>query len=220
MKRNVLLLVLVSTLIISIAANAQSNRFGLMGGLNLANFSNPDLEFDNLTAFGFGGVFELALGDMFVLCFEPMYLQKGASLDFMGISEVDFKLAYLEVPLLFKVPFSKTPTKPYVIGGPTVGYLMSSKVEVSVLGVKGEEDVKDYTKSLDYGILLGAGVSFAMGNTNMFVEVRYALGLANIYEEQEEQDTNGEEDEIPIDPDIKTRGIHIMAGVTFPLGGQ
>ena len=159
MKRNVLLFVLAFTLIISVAANAQSNRFGLMGGLNLANFSNPDLEFDNLTAFGFGGVFELALGDMFVLCFEPMYLQKGASLDFMGISKVDFKLAYLEVPLLFKVPLTSTPTKPYFIGGPTIGYLLSSKVEFSVLGLKVEEDFKDYTKSLDYGILLGAGVS-------------------------------------------------------------
>ena len=217
MKKNILLFVFVFTLIVSVAANAQSNRFGLMGGLNLANLSNPDLEFDNLTAFGFGGVFELALGNNFALCLEPMYLQKGASLDFMGISEIDFKLAYLEMPLLFKVPFSTSPTKPYVIGGPTIGYLLSSNLEVTVLGVKViDEDVKEETKNLDYGVIIGAGVSFQMGNTSVFVEARYALGLVDV-SDLEEEDI---EEDVPNLEELKTKGIHIMAGVTFPLGGQ
>ena len=72
-----------------------------------------------------------------------------------------------------------------------------------------EDDIKDDVKNIDFGLAFGGGVSLPMGNKTVFVEGRYSLGLTDINDDS--------------DPDadkIKTKGIQIMAGITFPLGGK
>lgn len=62
---------------------------------------------------------------------------------------------------------------------------------------------------MDFGLGFGAGVSFPLGTNALFVEGRYALGLSNINDDPEDPDTQ-----------IKNKGIQVIAGITFPLGGQ
>ena len=209
MKKMSVFFVLLLALCIVLPASAQVH-LGVLGGLNLANLSvDPDegVDLSSRTAFGFGGVLDYGLGEYIALHLEPMYLQKGTEAKEEGV-DVEVKLAYLEVPLMLKYAFGTGDTKPYVMAGPTIGFNLSAKVKVSAGGVSDEEDVKDETKSVDFGLGFGAGVSLPIGNNSIFVEARYALGLTDINDDS-------------ADPtDIKTKGIQIFAGITFPLGSK
>ena len=213
-KMSVFLVVLLALCIV-LPASAQVN-LGVLGGLNLANASMDPLEegtnLSSRTAFGFGAILDFGLNESITLHLEPMYLQKGFKLkvdmvDMGEIAEWEVKFAYLEIPVMLKYAFGTSEIKPYIIAGPTIAYNLSSKLKISMGGVSEEGDVKDDIKSLDFGVGFGAGVNVAMGNNSIFVEARYALGLTNINDH-------------PNDPDIKTKGIQIFAGITFPVGGE
>jgi len=208
MKKMSVFFVLLLALCIVLPASAQVH-LGVLGGLNLANLSvDPDegVDFSSRTAFGFGGVLDYGLGEYIALHLEPMYLQKGTEAKEEGV-DIEVKLAYLEVPLMLKYAFGTSGTKPYVIAGPTIGFNLSAKVKGSEGGVSAEIDVKDDIKSIDFGLAFGGGVSLPMGNNTIFVEGRYSLGLSDINDDSSD------------DTEIKTKGIQIMAGITFPLGG-
>ncbi len=209
MKKMIILVVALFTLIAVLPANAQVN-FGVIGGLNLANLSvDPDagVDISNRTAFGIGGILSFGVGETLALQLEPMFLQKGAKLKLseQGFTlEAEIKVSYIEVPAMLKFAFGSGDTKPYVMAGPTVGYLLSAKVKDDME----EQDIKDDVKNIDFGLAFGGGVSLPMGNNTLFVEARYSLGLSDINDDPDDPDTS-----------IKTRGIQIMAGITFPLGG-
>jgi opacity protein-like surface antigen len=228
-KFNLLLVVLLA-LFIALPAGAQ-HRIGVIGGLNLANFStDPDpvgFDFKNLTAFGVGGVLDFRLAENVALHLEPVYLQKGTKaegrIDDPGVGPFNIdlkeKVNYLEIPAFLKLAFGTSTTKPYLMAGPTLGFRLSAKqtgtISVGGFEEKIDEDIKDTRKSIDFGLGFGAGVSFPAGNNSIFVEGRYALGLTDVNDEPVD----------PEDPDapktkIKTKGIQLMAGITFPLGGK
>jgi opacity protein-like surface antigen len=221
MKKLGLGLVLLCAFGLAMPASAQV-RLGLIGGLNLANVSidpDSDPKASNLTAFGAGGVVHIRLAENLALQLEPMYLQKGAkqegSFSDPNVGTISFdvktKANYIEVPAMFKVAFGTNTTKPYVMAGPTIGFLMSAKQtgSASAFGTVEQinEDIKDSVKSIDFGVGFGGGVSFPAGNNALFVEGRYTLGLTNINDDPEDTETK-----------INTKGIQIMAGITFPLG--
>lgn len=211
MKNMDIFLVVFLTVFTVLPAGAQVN-LGVLGGLNLASCDIDPLEggmeISNLTAFGFGCVLDYSLNEFITLHLEPMYLQKGAKGDW-EIFEFESKAAYIEIPVMLKYAFGTTEIKPYVIAGPTIGYLLSATTKMSGGGYSEEEDIKDVTKSLDFGLCFGAGVSVPMSNNSIFLEARYALGLTNINDDPDDPDT-----------DVKTKGIQIFAGITFPLGGE
>ena len=89
------------------------------------------------------------------------------------------------------------------MAGATIGCLQDAKLKVTM----GRwDDLKDDLKSIDFGFGFGAGLDLPIGNNSIFVEARYSLGLMNIADNAE--DTYS---------DIKTRGIQIFAGITFPM---
>jgi hypothetical protein len=122
------------------------------------------------------------------------------------------------MPALFKLALGKGTTQPYLMVGPTIGLLLSSDLGAKAQGVSGSISIKDQTEFLDFGIALGAGVSFPAGSNTIFVEGRYALGLSDIYGDFSTlAGVEGVED---ANLDAKTKGIQIMGGITFPLGGK
>ncbi len=129
MKRFCLLLVAAGMLSLAPLARAQ-HAFGIVGGLNLANLSvdpNDGIDYSNLTALGIGGMVELQLANNTSLRLAPMYLQKGAEAQFGG-DTAKLKLAYLEVPALLKYSFGNASTRPYLLAGPSLGFLLNAKV--------------------------------------------------------------------------------------------
>jgi hypothetical protein len=225
MKKLTLLIVALPVLFCSVTASAQ-HRVGVMGGLN---FTNLDADFDaaetdlsSRTLFGLGGVVDLRLSENISLHLEPMYLRKGAlATDVEDRIEFPITLSFLELPVFVKAEFGST-AKPYVMAGPTIGYLLSADIEGELSGITFKGDLKDVTESIDLGIGFGAGVSYPVGSASIFLEGRYSLGLSNLQKGGTFELTAGPvSEEITWDKDLdayKTRGFQIMAGVSFPLG--
>lgn len=214
MKKLSVLLAVFVVLGMIMSANAQVH-FGVLGGVNLATVSvdpmpEEGLEFSNLTCFGFGGVLDYYLGESIALHLEPMYLQKGTKMimTMEGLGELtgEMNASYIEIPVMLKFEFGANNVRPYIMGGPTIGYRLSAEMKTSFGGEEQTEDMKETTKDFDYGVVFGGGVSMQMGNNTFFVEGRYSLGLANINDDPEDTDTT-----------IKTKGIQVFAGITFPL---
>jgi len=216
MRSRILVVALAFLLIGFNVVNAQ-NRIGVLGGVNIANFDVKDAEeIDNLTGLGIGGLIEFSAGDMLKICFEPMYLQKGAQAEATEENitvKGELNLAYLEIPALVKIPIG---SGPYLMAGPTIGILLSSKAKVSAMGLDMEIDTKEQMESIDYGVCFGGGLNIPLGNNSLFFEARYTLGLANIVKEGE-VDIDGQTQVIE-DTEVKNKGIQIMAGLSIPLG--
>lgn len=202
---------------LTIPAEAQ-HRIGIVGGLNLATFDTelaPNEKLSTYTGIGVGGILDLRLANNVVLHFEPMYLQKGAKLETVELQDVELKikLSYIELPALLKLAFGKGASRPYLLAGPAIGFMSSAKIAARTSGTpEVAVDAKQFFKDIDFNLAFGAGLSFAAGRNDIFVEGRYAAGIANIAESiTDEQGT-------VVEGNVKTRGFQIMAGVLFPLG--
>jgi len=214
MKNQVIFIIVSVLFLFFCSAQAQTNQMGFIGGINIANLDEESSDYNSLTVFGFGGVAEFGLGEKMGLCLQPMYLQKGASEEMSGVT-VEMQLAYIEIPVLFKLYLGTGDTKPYLMAGPTIGFSLSADMEISYGGMSASVDVSDMMETFDYGLAFGGGVSFPVGNNSIFVEAKYSLGLADIAKEGEIE-VDGMTQTIP-DAEVKTSGIQIMAGMTFPL---
>jgi opacity protein-like surface antigen len=155
------------------------------------------------TAFGIGGVAAYAVNPNLSVRTQPMYLQKGSKISPSGVGDATFKLSYFELPILASYSFDlESDITPYIVVGPTIGFLMDAKVEVEDFG---ESDQKDETENLDLGIGIGGGVTIPRGNLNFFVEGRFNAGVVNINAEADEQE-------------VKNRGFQLIFGFLVPIG--
>lgn len=167
-------------------ANAQQTKFGLKGGMNIANFSGDIEENSSKVSFHAGGFAEIKISDKFSIQPELLYSEQGTKMD--GLSEVidfttytadiSFRLSYINIPVMFKFYVDKSF---YFELGPQLGILTGAKTITKISGFNQEakQDVKDFFKSTDFGLNFGAGYDFT---NHLFANVRYNLGLANIAE--------------------------------------
>ena len=160
-----------------------------------------------------------ALKQNLSLLFEQMYLQKGAEVTF-DTGPGKFEAAYLEVPVFLKFTFGTRIVHPYVLAGPTVGFNLSSDLQFSAFEQDFENNLKKLTRRLDFGLGFGAGVSFPISNTSIFIESRYRLGLFDVTEVGVVEEAGFDPIEFGERLDVNTKGIQIMLGITFPLGGE
>jgi hypothetical protein len=221
-------ILLLAVLAVSSCGFAQVSLIPKVG----VNFANAVLNESNLLEGGkssltglTGGLgFNFSLtGDNF-LSVQPeiLYSQKGFSSAATGVInyEGDYRLNYLEIPLLVKVNFGGEKLKLYVNAGPSVGYLLNGKVDgrgnfLGVIGASLEESI-DFTDSptpgditeldanrIEAGLNFGGGLGYAiLGNAALFVDLRYNMGLT---------DFNNQEQS-------KNRVFALTAGVQIPLG--
>lgn len=154
---------------------------GVTAGVNLANVSGGDGDTKNLTGFMVGVSFIKRMTDMFAFQPEIAYSMKGAKFD-DGVDEGDFKLAYIDVPLLAKITFGPEMTmgqaRPALYFGPYAAFNMSCDVESAGVSVDCDA-IGAEPKSVDFGGIAGAGMDF--GNFNIFA--RYQFGLTNIIDD-------------------------------------
>jgi opacity protein-like surface antigen len=199
---------------------------GARAGLAFSNMSfSPDVSSQitksSRTGFEFGAVAEFGFGKMFALQVEPMYATGGCKLSgplfnngYYSINgKSTYKLAYLEIPILFKVKIPVTgQVMPYAFAGPNIGINLSAKETDEPDGYASQEnDQKDYVSSVNFALDFGAGASFALNKaTSLMLDVRYSLGLSNILSDKGKQSLGS-------DQSIKTNGLKIIAGVLFAL---
>ena len=209
-------LIAVSVLALGTPISADT-RIGLQGGVNVASLrlspAESGFSFSTLTRPAAGAVVDVGLSDRLSVYLAPMFLGKGSQFrieadDFFFEDSLtgQFRLSYLELPVLLRVS-GRGKVQPYVMAGPTVGYLLGARIRGQSRDIEKEKDAKEDFKKLDFGLDVGAGLRFPAGSASLFVEGHYVLGLWNI-----EYDI--------YDSKLRTRGFRAAAGLTFLSVGR
>ena len=183
-------------------------KYGLLAGWSRTDwdyeseyFLSGDL-FDAKNGFQVGAYVEGEMSGLLGVRAELLYARKGAQRTDRGVDEngeyvgdVQFfySVDYLQIPLLFTLDLVSGPVypRPRIFLGPYVGYNMSAKKTVNnqtgdVLFSSGDTDLVD-VEDADVGLVLGAGVDFEIGGHTLGVQVRYELGLTDVYYETKNQ---------------------------------
>ena len=186
------LLVFLAVILIS-ATHAYG--FKVMVGGHLSKYAvEPEVagtEWKNKMGFLVGGGIELFSVPHISFEIEGLYFRKGSKVDIIGV-EGDYVLDVISVPALVKVKILPGPS-PYVLGGGEFSYILTHKLD--------DVDIKDTTKSFDYGLIFGAGYELSMPGASLYFEGRYHLGVANILKDP--------------DPDesLKTKSLVVIVGI-------
>ena len=214
MKR-VLWFTLMALLVFSTPLWAAS-AFGVKGGLNLANIAeDPEPEGVSIgirTGIAVGGSVEIPLTptNKLTLRGEVLYVMKGTKLSGTE-ADYDFK-STITVDELVVAPFLvfRFPSQgftPFLQFGPEVGLNVTHKYksEVTINGVStsGSGNLDDWA-STNFGLNIGAGAAIPAGRGEVLFDVRYNLGLANMY--------TG-----PGTGTDKTNGIQLLMGYNFTV---
>jgi hypothetical protein len=150
--------------------SAQDVNFGAKAGVNFATITGDDVDsFSSRTAFHLGFVAEIGITETFSFQPELLYSAQGSDYDedgFEGTVEVD----YLNVPLMAKFYVAEGFS---LEAGPQVGFLLSAKDVYD----GGEDDWKDITKGIDFGLNFGVGYKLESG---LNFGARYNLGLSDV----------------------------------------
>ncbi|HEX8530410.1 MAG TPA: porin family protein [Cytophagales bacterium] len=172
-------------------------------GVNLANASIDDnRDFDGqssllgLTA-GLGINFALTSDNFLSVQPEILYSQKGwaaEAANAFGSYDGNYRLNYLEVPVLLKINFGSETVRAYVNAGPSFGYLLGGRItgNWNALGLFGSNvnESLEFTNSpsalnqldanrTEVGLNFGGGAGYAFGGRVLFVDLRYNMGLTD-----------------------------------------
>lgn len=243
MKKNITITCLAAVFAISFAVDAQAqekSRVGLKGGLavysstasiSALGFSEEETS-DSRMGFTAGIFVEKPFSDLISLQVEGLYVQKGgkdevSGEDFgagVGTGDGDLLLSYLDVPVMLKVNIPlESNVSPFLYGGGFAGYLLDASAEADGQSAEDEGiEIKDLLNDLNYGVVLGAGVTFGA----LTLDIRYDMDLANIFDKdsdlindlrQEFGDVEGIDqlDELLDGIEITTSGLMVTAGISF-----
>lgn len=197
--------------------NAQEVKFGAKAGLNIASLKSDTNEFkdlDSKTSYHVGVMAELKISDKFAVQPELLFSSQGAKKDqsseLVGVkttTEATWDFNYLNLPVMAKYYVTDGLS---LEAGPQIGFLMSAeakqKTTISGGSINTEnevkEDLKDTTKSVDFGLNFGAGYKLGSG---LSIGARYNLGLSNMVD-------SGNED---VDNDVKIKNGVIQVSVGY-----
>ncbi|MFV8369893.1 porin family protein [Flavobacterium sp. LB2R40] len=163
-----------------VQAQDTSTKFGIKGGVNFSNLYTDDVDDNNvLTGFNIGFFAKLPLATNIAIQPEISYTGKGAELVYNNAlvsGTAQFKLDYIEVPLLLVINVSKNFN---IHAGPYAAYLVSGKTtNKSDSGSYNFEDninVDDFNR-FDAGLAGGIGLDLEPVSFG----VRYNYGLTKI----------------------------------------
>lgn len=211
-------------------ASSAYPQIGLRGGVNLAKFTGLDAgPAEGVMGLNAGLSFRLLGIGPVSLNPEIYYAQKGSRLTDQIYEQVntgtnpeqlgekfdlEFKLAYIEVPVLIKVnlPFLSTNNlSPYLSGGPVFAWRLDCNFSLETSAdrtlrecTEGKFDNFDTTfNSADRGYVAGAGIDFRvpyLGTLNL--DIRLTKGLTRLRNND-------------INDDIHNQSFTIMLGYSF-----
>ena len=190
--------VLIAAAIVCMSASAQV-QFGAKVGFDLTHFWGEDAPHGIQPNYQVGLMMEYKFNPHFAIAPEVVFAAQGgkATGDFDDDDDVigninvkgTFHTNYINVPLMLK--FYATPDFSIDLG-PQVGFNVYSKVtasgKVGNIEAKESMDLKDNTKTVDFGV--GLGATYNLTN-NAFVQARYTMGLTNVFDVPDSHEKNG-----------------------------
>jgi len=164
---------------------ATKTRFGIRGGVNLADLNAKDVSSGNYseaqskTAFNGGFFVNIPIGAAFRFQPEISYSSQGGKVQGTSGSTAgrtfEQDLDYVNLPLNFQL---MTPKGFFIQTGPQVGFLVGAEVNSpsSTSGVTAGGNKDDFDK-LDLSWTAGVGFLSRFG---LGVDLRYNIGIANV----------------------------------------
>ena len=212
------------------AAVAQGmTTVSMKAGASFATWGGSDVEEEGVDngyrrGLAFRASAVLPLTDLVALQIGAAYVEKGTfsqgQIDIFGAeldAETSVNMGYLDLPVLLRVSPKLSPILPYVTAGPAFSYSLNCSFSTSVNGTvthlhTGEEETISESesagcgedvesKTLDFGVTVGAGVILLSPALSPTLEFLYDYGLVSIDKES----------------DVRNRAFAIMAGVTIPI---
>ncbi len=184
------MLVLIAAAIVCMSASAQV-QFGGKVGFDLTNFWGSDVEHGMKPSYQVGLLMEYKMSPKFAIAPEVVFASQGGKfkaldMNLFGLDiekTVTFNTNYINVPVMLK--YYVTPAFSIDLG-PQVGFNVYSKY--SIEDVDKAIDVKDNTKTVDFGVGLGGTYNLS---ENAFVQARYTLGLTKVFDGDYNKEKNG-----------------------------
>lgn len=187
---------------------AQDRSFGIKGGAAgyqlTSEFGDVSATSDRKIGVEAGIFGEFPINRLLSVQPEIVLVQKGGEENSQLSGASSLTLNYLDVPLLLKInaPVEGS-LQPFVFGGPYAGYLIEATSSAD--GDGENEDLTDLLNEIHYGLKVGVGLNIGP----MLLEVRYDMGLANLYKEDEELEG------LDADFEITTSGVVLSLGIRF-----
>ena len=182
--------VLIAAAIVCMSASAQV-QFGGKVGFDLTNFWGSDVEHGMKPSYQVGLLMEYKMSPKFAIAPEVVFASQGGKfkaldLNLFGLDiekNVTFNTNYINVPVMLK--YYVTPAFSIDLG-PQVGFNVYSKY--SIEDVDKAIDVKDNTKTVDFGVGLGGTYNLS---ENAFVQARYTMGMTKVFDGDYNKEKNG-----------------------------
>ena len=223
------LLIIITSPVLVCSAHAQEYYFSIQAGLNSSDLNLKSASGTNqLTSpsagFGLGASVGYNLNENFALELQPMYVEKKTTqMATTANPNITFAMTFIEIPLLLKVSTGNT-IRPYLKAGPTIGFLLRAEAESEdggvVSGQSYKADLDDVLKNVNFSLVLGAGVSFHLGQSQIFIEGQYHKGLLDLYQGGQIEWKSAEEILIVKGneaAELYTSGIVVVMGISFPI---
>jgi hypothetical protein len=170
----------------------------------------------SISSLALGGYYGFGISDRLAVQIEAVYGSRGGdalrlgdgSLD-SGADPVRLEMTYFEVPLLLRAGFPGERLLPSVFAGPYVGFLLNC--EVTPTDGDGRScDQADAgqrfsPRSTEFGMAIGVALDVLIGESTIYVDGRYTLGLRPIQTGDEAFDA-------------RHTGLALTAGVAVPVG--
>ena len=174
-------LVLIAAAIVCMSASAQL-QFGAKVGVDATHFWGKDTPHGMQLNYQAGLMMEYKFSPKFAIAPEVVFAAQGGK-DTRKVDLVDadctFHTNYINVPVMLKYYVSPAFSIDF---GPQVGFnvysKMTAKGKASSIEAKWTDDLKDGTKTVDFG--LGFGGTYNLTD-NAFVQARYTMGLTNVF---------------------------------------
>jgi len=189
--------VLIAAAIVSMSAMAQV-QFGAKVGFDLTHFWGEDAPHGIQPNYQVGLMLEYKFSPKFAIAPEVVFAAQGGKatadvydddVDGLIKAKGTFHTNYINVPLMLK--FYATPNFS-IDFGPQAGFNVYSKMTASgkLANVEAKQsiDLKDNTKTVDFGVALGGTYNLT---ENAFVQARYTLGLTNVFDIPDSHEKNG-----------------------------
>lgn len=188
---------------------------GVKAGVNVAGLNGSEAA-ETVTGLAAGAYLGFGLGDRLALQVELGYGVRGGGDIGIGANALDdtatpsdLRLSYIEVPLLLRAGYPGERFLPSLFLGPYAAFLVSCRLTTAD-GAEGEcgDDTRPSwfdARETDYGLMVGGGLDMAVGESTVFVDVRYALGLLSIQDGDDAMD-------------LRNGGLTIAGGFAIPLG--
>ncbi len=183
----------------SASVNAQVQKIGVTGGVNIANF-NGATGISSSNGLIIGGFVRYDLIGGLALEPEVLFSMKGGSGTYYPVitfsahplvpliaassGKYTWTLNYVEIPVLLRFNVLSVPVLPVSIGlfaGPDFAFNVVSKNKMTVNGVTTTTDEAGNTRAFDFNIAVGGGPNIDLGLTTLSVELRYTFGTGTVF---------------------------------------